>query len=130
MEGTLTPAAGGKKIRKATTPEIIAIHGLLRDHLVKTPEGLFAYADDWSDAKIAATVATDGSLSANAVSRVRLETFGGLKPTNPNQNLQAEIADLRQQVERLESVLNGLSHRVAVLEPPPALGLGETAAAA
>lgn len=69
-----------KKIRKATTTEIIAINNLLRDHLAKTPEGNYSYLGDWSDAKIAAEVDPTGGLSASAIARVRLEVFGSIKP--------------------------------------------------
>lgn len=57
--------------------EVVKINELLKAHLVPSERvGFFKYQDEWSDAKIAAEIASD--IQATSIGNLRTELFGKL----------------------------------------------------
>lgn len=98
-----------KPIRKASTVEVIAIHDLLKKHIVmldavdRNDQRLVRYIEGFDDAKVASMVADD--LPSSIVGRVRREMFGSI----------IGAAEKTHNCEKFESRLSRLEDRVALI---------------
>lgn len=101
-----------KDTLRSTVAQKIAIHELLKLHLVKNEDGTCEYKDDWSDSQIAQAVSKD--LGPNHVQLIRIEMFGQLKRSSTLYNVL--ISELKTQVSELKDKNDHLAKRLEILE--------------
>lgn len=114
-----TTSAPNKRIRKATTTEIIQINDLIKRHLTihdgvdtVSQKRFVSYVDDWSDKKIAAIIGKD--LSHHAVSRVRMEMYGVLRGDDGGSKTETRLARVENRMTFLEGALARIAKELGV----------------
>lgn len=92
--------------RKLTRAELIAVNELLKQHILPgSSAGYVKYQEDWSDAKVAQTIAPD--IQATTIGGVRLELFGKLdSAANAAREDNVRIVALEDIVENLVNCFN------------------------
>lgn len=97
--------------------QIIRISELLKEHLNPADGGLFSYASDWSDARVAEIVATEANpITAGHVLTVRAELFGNLRTSAPVSAVETRVAALTAELAAERSKSERLDSRLALIE--------------
>lgn len=88
-----------RKSNRISSKQVIAVHSLLNEHIIKNDDGNPSYEEGWSDAKIAEAA----GVVQNAVMRVRRENFGELRQGVTGKTAELNrIATLERKVRQLE----------------------------
>lgn len=87
-----------RKSNRISSKEVIQVHALLNEHLIKDENENLSYEHGWSDSKIAEAA----GVVQNAVMRVRRENFGDLRPAMVKVNDDQRVLALERKVRQLE----------------------------
>lgn len=113
-----------RKFRRATNVEKFAIKAKLDEILNQVGDGLYSYADDWTDDKVAKAIAND--LNATHVQGVRRDFFPGKlvrgAAAGASPDLVARVETLEAQVEAMRLEIDALKR----VRPGVEVGIGMT----
>lgn len=89
---------------RLTRSEVVKVHGILQNHLVKADEGHYKYVDGWDDVRVAKEVSSD--CQAATIGKLRFELFGRIRAPkvaidNDRINkIEEKIVELTKQIEQ------------------------------